>query len=326
MTTCKKFLIKFEIPEVTYNIKSPSICNLCKPQQSVRDCVSHVLDNHLQEIFQRTNCHDAIQNRICCIQEYERTSLKNFVFHFGKNHGPVGFKTSGNYCFLVTHTPILEPNFYGNDSLEQIVKPTLIFQTVPQDSFEEQCYSNVPRTFFSDYHGILNEQLGVLLRLKKAGNGYLKMGEMENNLNKMKEMGEQKCKDEEKIKSIHQQYLQELDKNHKKADLSASILESQINACMKMLHQCTYAWNTSQPMAAMKDIEKRTISFSNYTKCYKLVNQRLHDGKFSIVEKEENGNIHQYVKINKHEEDEDLELIFEIDNKIRCFAEKVLKM
>ena len=162
MSSCKKISIEFEIPEVVYNIKSPSICNLCMPGQSVRDCISHILDNHLQELIQRTNCLEVIQHRRCCLREFEKVGPKDFVYHFGKKHGPVGFKTSGNYCFFVTHTPFVEPN--GN--LEHVER-TMIFQTVPQDNYRNELDSKKLKIFLMIYDPILQKQLRTLQDIQK---------------------------------------------------------------------------------------------------------------------------------------------------------------
>ena len=67
------------------------------------------MDIHLSDVFQTLDQNKFAQDQICCLKQFEN-GLKCFVFHFAENHGPVGFETNGDFCFMVTKMPG-DPNF-----------------------------------------------------------------------------------------------------------------------------------------------------------------------------------------------------------------------
>ena len=327
METCRKFSIEFEIPEVVYNVKSSSICNFCTPQQSVRDCISHILENHLHEIFQRTNYVDTMKNLQCCIQEYTTASLRDFVFHFGMNHGPVGFRTSGNFTFFVTHTPFLEPHF-GNENLEQMeqhVKPTMIFQTVPQDNYEDELHSKVLKMFVNDYHKVITKQISLLKDMRKLVLPS-KRDISKKVVDEMVEVEKNKGKfpiEDHVIRQIYNNSCESY-RYPELYDLRTSLFELQLKTCKKLLVQCADTWKNFKKYGCtgrqiqnenMMEIERTTNSIMMYTKHCVLVNQRIHDGKFSIIEEEEDGILRQFVKIDKLEGDENALIFFKKEKK-----------
>ena len=265
MSSCKKISIEFEIPEVAYNIKSPSICNLCKPCQSVRDCISHILDDHLQELIQRTNYLEVIQHRRCCLREFEKDfESKDFVYHFGKKHGPVGFKTSGNYCFFVTHTPFVEPN----SNLEHVER-TMIFQTVPQDNYRNELDSKKLKIFLMIYDPILQKQLRTL------------QGIHNDHCNEFERRAKESERDE-KFLIAYQIF-----------DRKRSLIDIQLRICRKMIKKCSelksnfskYGCDKHQVhQKQMRAIEKASESIRNYIRHHVLIDERVDDGKLEVVE------------------------------------------
>ena len=132
--------IQFEIPEVFYNVKKQSICKLCKPFQYVRDCISHVMDIHLSDVFQTLDQNKFAQDQICCLKQFEN-GLKCFVFHFAENHGPVGFETNGDFCFMVTKMPG-DPNFQTPFN-----QPSKTYLTIPKGSYKKMLSEKLIKSF-----------------------------------------------------------------------------------------------------------------------------------------------------------------------------------
>ena len=322
MLDVNHFSIQSEVPEIVYNIKSPSICKLCKPHQRVRDCISHVLDNHLQDILQSTILREMIQTRGCCITEYEKTNPKAFLFHFAKKHGPVGFKTGGNFCFLVTCTPILEPTFRNGhfEQLEQLMDRTLIFQTVPFDSFDNEIHSRELKIFVRHHIKVLDEQLGSLMQKGAA----MHDAEIDFVEGKMKENIQKGSNGNNYTNIVSESGFTEYQNLVQRLKLSRALKQSQLLNCKDKLDQCIHIWNQfskhgldrkHKQKEKMKEIEETTNSILNYVKHQTVIDKRIEDGKFTTVKKEEGGISHVFVKIETFH-DQELELNFKINNRI----------
>ena len=67
------------------------------------------MESHLPDLFQSLDQNQLVQGQRCCLKQI-KNGVKSFVFHFAENHGPVGFETNGDFCFMVTKMPG-DPNF-----------------------------------------------------------------------------------------------------------------------------------------------------------------------------------------------------------------------
>ena len=99
-------ILKIGIPKVAYHDLTLMVCNLCQPRQTITiNCNIHIINHHLDEIFQNLPMQEVTQQRDCCRKDI-KVNVPKFVFHHVEDHGPIIFDTVGNLSFLITSFPV----------------------------------------------------------------------------------------------------------------------------------------------------------------------------------------------------------------------------
>ena len=86
----KKTMIKVELPEVVLKQPEGSECGLCHQSTrkilGVMDCINHVINVHVPQLFSKLTVEALTQNKDCCIEAVSR-GIRDFTIHFTMHHG-----------------------------------------------------------------------------------------------------------------------------------------------------------------------------------------------------------------------------------------------